>query len=460
MKFFKDYFSGYRKPGGMHELLLLAFPMVISTACDAVMTFTDRLFLAQLGPDQMNAALSGFVFYQTITFFFIGLTGYTTALASQYHGAGQPLNSARAGFQGVLIALVGWPVAMVLGPLANTLAEFVGVTETQLKFQSIYLGILTTFAIFGLLRHTLGCYFSGIGRTKIVMTSTLVAMVVNVVFDYLLIFGHYGFPAMGIHGAAYATLLGALSGTLMLAGILIWHLRREKIPLKLVARFNREIMGKLLYFGTPAGIELLMNFIAFGGMVMIYHSLGQVEATAVTIMFNWDMVSFLPLLGVQIAVTSLVGRYMGAGRPNAAYRAGLSGIRIGLFFSLGILVLFLTIPEVLVRVFEPRESSQIFEDAAPIAILMLQLTALYVMSEAVMVAVVGSLRGAGDTRFTLMVSVLAHWSFLPILYTVLFVFKLSVPASWMVLNMVYMIFVAVMLVRFKKGKWKKIKLIR
>ena len=89
MGFIKHYFKGYHEPGGMKGLLVMALPMMVSTSCDAVMTFTDRFFLAKLGTEYMNAAMGGFVTYQTLIFFFMGLVGYSTALVAQYYGADQ-----------------------------------------------------------------------------------------------------------------------------------------------------------------------------------------------------------------------------------------------------------------------------------------------------------------------------------------------------------------------------------
>ena len=118
MTLLKRYFSGYRNPGGIRELLIIALPMIISTACDGVMTFTDRLFLARVASEQMNAAMGGGVALQMLMFFFLGLTGYSTALVAQYLGAGEKHNSTKASFQAILVTLVAWPVVVLAKPLA------------------------------------------------------------------------------------------------------------------------------------------------------------------------------------------------------------------------------------------------------------------------------------------------------------------------------------------------------
>lgn len=459
MSLHKKYFSDYHKQGGVKELLFIALPMIISTACDGVMTFTDRLFLARIGTEQMNAAMGGGVTMQMLMFFFVGLTGYTTALVAQYYGANEKSNTTIAAFQAIIITILAWPIILLLKPLTEVYFHFMHIPASQIGYQIEYLNVLAWGSVFGMLRYTLGCYFTGIGKTKIVMIATLIAMVVNIILDYILIFGKLGFAPMGVKGAALATVIGGFSAMVILIVNYLNHINRVEFGVMHSFKYNWAIMKKLLYFGYPAGLELFLNFFAFATMISLFHSQGDQAATASTIMFNWDMVSFIPLLGIEIAVTSLVGRYMGAGRPQVAHRAALSGIKTGIFYSAAVLMLFIFVPEMLVRVFHPHNQSAIFEQAVPIAVSMVKIASLYVLAEAVMVALVGALRGAGDTHFTMIASVTAHWLFVPILYLSLNVFKLSIVTSWLLLVVFFLLFGSVLIMRFRSGKWKTIKVI-
>jgi len=448
------------KPGGIPDLLAIAIPMVVSTAADGVMTFTDRLFLARVGSEQMNAALGGGVTYQMLLFFFMGLTGYSTALVAQYFGAGALRKAPQATFQAIMITLIAWPVVLLLKPLAQSFFYTLHLSETQIHYQIQYMDVLAWGGLFGMLRMTMGCFFAGIGKSKIVMTASVTAMVVNVVLDYILIFGKFGFPAMGVRGAALATVIGGASALAILLTAYFSPGYRIRFDIAHSFRFQPAIMKKLLKYGYPAGLELFLNFLAFFLMTAMYQAQGTAEATAVTIMFNYDLVSFIPLLGIEIAVTSLAGRYMGAGRPQAAHRSALSAIRTGMVYSVVILMLFLFIPETLVRVFHPKEFSASFEAAVPMAVDMIRIASLYVLAQAVMVSLIGALRGAGDTLYTMLVSVGANWAFIPLLYLCLYVFHTSVPFAWFVIVAIYLIFCFVIYRRFKSGKWKKLQIIK
>ena len=201
----------------------------------------------------------------------------------------------------------------------------------QQLVQKLYFDILLYGAILVLLRNCLSSFFSGIGQTRVVMFSALTAMLVNVCQLRADLrpprLPRPGNPRGGLRHplrqpVRAAGAAGRLSGANQSQGV------RVALP-----RYDGEVMRKLLRFGYPAGVELFLNLLAFTSMILLFHSHGLATATAVTIVFNWDMVSFVPLLGIQIGVVSLVGRYMGAGRPEIAERVTRSGLKMGWSYS-------------------------------------------------------------------------------------------------------------------------------
>jgi MATE family multidrug resistance protein len=451
--------SIYQGKGGVAEMLAIAIPMIISTACDGVMTFTDRFFLAKLGPEQMNAAMGGGVMLQTLMFFFVGLVGYSTALSAQYYGSGKREFAPVAAFQSMLVVAASYPVILALVPFVKYLFTVMGVPESQIGYQCDYVDVLALGVFPALMRHALSCYFSGIGRTKVVMFATLTAMVVNVALDYILIFGNFGAPALGIKGAATATICGSISAVMILAYAYFRREHRAEFSVMKSFRFDSTVMKQLLYFGYPAGVEFFLNFCAFSLMILIFHSQGDAVATASTIMFNWDLVAFIPLLGIEIAVISLVGRYMGAGEPDIAHRSAMSGIRTGIWYSCLMLVAFVFLPEILVNVFRPEGESAVFDSAVPTAVTMIRVASVYVLAESMMVALIGALRGAGDTHWTMMASVTFHWCSVPVLYVMFNWFDLSAVSVWSALVAGFMCFCVVLFFRYRSGKWREIKVV-
>jgi MATE family multidrug resistance protein len=441
-------------------MIAIALPMVVSNACDTAMTFTDRLFLSRLGPEQMNASMSGGLTSFMMMTFFIGLTGYSTALVAQYLGAKRKKNCCVAVTQALIISILAYPIILAARPLAHWFFEAMHIAPEQLASQKVYFNILLYAVIIGLVRNCLSGFFSGIGRTRIVMISTFVAMVVNIGMNYLLIYGKCGFPAMGIRGAAYGTILGGLFGLLVLVAAYLNKANREEFDLLHSLRFNASAMKKLLRFGYPAGLEFFLNMMAFNLLIMTFHSQGSVVATAITVVFNWDMVSFVPLIGVNIGVVSLVGRYMGARQPDIAHRATMSGLKLALMYSMLTFTAFLCFPELLVKVFRPEEIGSVFSQAEPMAIFMVRMASIYVCADATMIVFSGALRGAGDTFWAMCISVGVHWGIVAILNIMLRVMKLPAKTTWGILVFLFLAFTAVFFLRYRTGKWRTIEVVQ
>ncbi|HOX10004.1 MAG TPA: MATE family efflux transporter [Candidatus Omnitrophota bacterium] len=445
--------------GSIGEMVAIALPMVVSASCDTIMVFTDRLFLARLGPEMMNAAMGGGLTSFMMMSFFLGLTGYSTALVAQYLGAGRKKNCAGVISQAAIISLAAYPVMLALRPLGHMLFEASGAAPSQLVPQKLYFNILLWASVIGLLRNSISSFFSGTGRTAVVMAASITAMAVNVCLNYVLIYGKFGVPAMGIRGAAYGTVAGGLCGLAVLAAVYFSkeNLREYHIPEAL--RFDRIVMKKLLRLGSSVGAEMFLNILAFNLMVFVFYSRGPVTATAATVMFNWDMVSFVPLVGVEIGVTSLVGRCMGAGDPATAQRSVQSGLKLGLVYSAFILALFAGFPNVLVKVFRPEVADSIFASAEPTASFMIRFASLYVLTEALLVVYIGALRGAGDTLWAMGMSVSMHWASVGVLALMLSAVGATAEAAWTVMVAMFILFSGVVILRYRSGKWKSIRVV-
>lgn len=447
------------KPGGVGEMVLIALPMVVSFACDTAMTFTDRLFLARVGPVHMNAAMAGGISYFFMMSFFWGLIGYVTALSAQHLGAGQKSQCAKVLTQSLFIILIAYPFLLLIRPVALALMAQAGVSAEQFVLQKEYFDFLMLGAGLSLARHALSSFFSGIGRTGPVMIASILAMVVNCFLNYCLIFGNFGFPRMGMKGAALGTILASASACVFLFAVYFGKENRKEFAVLESFIFDRALMRKLLVFGYPAGLEFALNILAFSGIIFLFHAQGVVSATALTIVFNWDMVSFVPLIGIEIGVTSLVGRYKGAGQIDIAKRAVRSGVTLGLIYSFAMLVIFVFFPEGLVNFFRPDVANGVFDAAYPLAVSMIKLVAVYVVAEVFLIVFVGALRGAGDTFWAMVISVSIHWTILVVLYFALNVLKVSVYQGWIVLVVLFTAMTALPYGRYKTGAWKSIKVI-
>jgi MATE family multidrug resistance protein len=442
----------------LRRLLGIALPMVVSQASDTIMMFTDRLFLSRLGEAYISAAMSGGLTAFMVSSFFVGTVGYTNALVAQLYGAGRKDNCALATVQGLILALVCYPLILAVSPLARYLFILAGQSPLQVGLGYEYFRYLIYGSLFMVLRYALSGFFLGIGRTRVVMLANLAGMLANLPANYVLIYGKLGFPALGLKGAAIGTVLGsALSFLVLLASYLNGPNRREFATHRSF-RFRGVPMSTLVRFGTPAGVEMLLNVAAFNLFVQFLYSYGTRVAAAVTIAFNWDIVAFIPMLGMSFATTSLVGQYVGARDFALARRAAYLSLRVAWVYSGTMVVVFLAATGALVRTF----ASGLPGDAVEITRLagvLIRLASIYTLADSAQLVFAGALRGAGDTRWVMRVSVGLHWVFSAAAIAMIRFLRISPVAVWTAFIIFIVLLGISMFLRFRGGRWMDISMV-
>ena len=450
-----------KKRGDIRDVLVVALPMLLSMSFDTFMTFIDRLFLSKLGPAEMNAALGAGAVQLALTMFFTGAVSYTTAMVAQRLGAKKRWDCARVFMQAVYLSLACVPLLYSTIPLGPLVFGLENLPADQLEYQKTYFNILMFGGIISLVRNAAPCFFSGIGETKIVMQAAFVGMIVNVVCNFVLIFGLGPIPALGVAGAAYGTLMGNAVSTVILFVKFFGKSCHRRFRTRNAFAFSWPLCRELLRKGIPSGVEMFLNMSAFQLLILMFHALGPAAATASSVMFNWDMVAYVPLMGLEVASTSLVGRYVGAKNGAAANRSTYSGLRLGWGYSAIIGVLFVFLPGVLTDVFQPdaaeasAEALAIFAESRPMGMFMLRFAALYIFVEVLLVIYAGALRGAGDTFWVMVASAVMNWFVALALYVAAYVIELPAHYAWIAVVAVYSTVPLIFWRRWKSGKWRK-----
>lgn len=446
-----------QKPN-LKSLLYIALPMVISQASETVMMFADRLFLSWLGKAHISAAMSGGLSSFVLMSLFIGIVGYVNALSAQYFGAGKQKECVTTVIEGFRLSFLFYPLALLLIPLVGKFFALSGHTPQQIELEYTYFRVLMWGGVLILFRTVLAGFFLGIGNTRTVMYANLAGMLINIPINYVLIFGKLGFPALGITGAAIGTLIGSLLICLILFISFFRHkIYREYRGIS-IWKSDRVISGKLLRYGIPSGIELFLNAFAFNLFVQMMHSYSEDVAAAVTIAFNYDMVAFIPMLGLGFATTSLVGQQMGADNPEGALRVSHLSMRVGMVYAFCMMIVFIFGAARLVGVFAGGLSES-DKEVIPMAMIMLRLAAFYTLADVIQLVLAGTLRGAGDTKWVMYISVLLHWFLAIGAYLMIKVFVLNPVTVWIGFICFIVILGVAMFLRYQFGPWKKMRII-
>jgi MATE family multidrug resistance protein len=432
--------------------------MVVSQASDTIMMFTDRLFLSRLGEAYISAAMSGGLTAFMVSSFFVGTVGYTNAVVAQLYGAGRKQDCGKATMQGLILALICYPLILAVSPLARYLFVLAGQSPLQVGLGYEYFQYIIFGSLFLVLRYALSGFFLGIGRTRLVMFANLAGMLANLPANYVLIYGKLGFPALGLKGAAIGTVLGsALSFLVLLASYLSRPNRREFATHRAL-RFRGDMMRTLVRFGAPAGVEMLLSVAAFNLFLQFMHSYGTGVAAAVTIAFNWDIVAFIPMLGMSFATTSLVGQFVGARDFARARRAAYLSLRVAWVYSGTMVVVFLAATGALVRTFAsgfPGDAVEISRLAA----VLIRLASIYTLADSAQLVFAGALRGAGDTRWVMRVSVGLHWIFSGAAVVMIRFLRISPVTVWTTFIVFVVLLGVSMFLRFRGGRWTDIRML-
>ena len=451
----------FKKNGDVKDVLVVALPMLLSMSFDTIMTFIDRLFLSKLGPAEMNAALGAGAVQLALTMFFTGAISYTTAMVAQRLGAKKTSDCARVFMQSVYLSLISVPLLYLTIPLGHLAFGMEHLPADQLEYQKTYFNILMFGGIINLVRNAAPCFFSGIGETKIVMKAAFVGMIVNVACNFVLIYGLGPIPALGVAGAAYGTLIGNLVSTIILFVKFFAKSCNSRFNTRSSFAFCWPLTRELLQKGIPSGVEMFLNMSAFQLMILMFHALGPDAATASSVMFNWDMVAYVPLMGLEVASTSLVGRYVGARDAAAATRSTYSGLKLGWGYSLIMGIFFVFLPGVLTDIFRPdvaeasAEAIAIFDAARPMSIFMLRIATFYIFVEVLLVVYAGALRGAGDTVWVMFTCAIMNWCVSGALYVAAYIFHLPAHYAWIAVVAVYSTAPVIFWWRWKSGKWRR-----
>lgn len=436
------------------QLLRLAWPIVVSRSAQVVVGVADTVMVAHLGEDALAATTTGslnsFAFFALA----VGTVFIVGSFAAQLAGRGDPGGARRFALYGLVIA-VGAQVLSIAGlPAIPHLLGATGVAPAVSALIQDYmlLRLLSVGAAVGL--EALGSYYGGLKNTVLPMTSQILAMVLNVVFNWLLIDGHLGAPAMGVRGAALAS---TIATTLAFLFLVTCFLRGVGAPLAAAGALRVRELWRTLRFGLPVGLNFLVELLAYLVFVnVVVGTLGTAELAATMAVMQLNSVAFMPAFALATAGSIFVGQAIGADRRDdvpptvrltVATTAGWQGA-VGL--------LYLAAPRFWLAPFVPDGAERFLDIAAAL----LAMSAAWQLMDGVAMAYAEALRAAGDTTFSLWARAGIGWIvFVPgALATTRWLGHRELGAAvWLI---VYLgLLAVVMVLRFRSGRWRTLELV-
>lgn len=435
-------------------LLGLAWPIIIARSTQVVMGLADALFVAHLGVNALASVTAGAMNSFAVFIFPMGIVFIVSSFSSQLAGRGEPTAARRYGWYGLAVAALAQLLALAVIPfLPKVFGSFHYAPELVSGLCS-YLAIrlLSTGAGVGI--EALGNYYSGLGKTSMVMRANVAAMLLNVGFLWLLVDGHAGFPGLGVQGAAWANVLATTLAFAGFFGVFLWQGR----GLGKLGMQGREFL-RMLRFGLPSGLNWSFEFFAFIAFVnVVVGSLGTSALAALMAVIQINSVAFMPAFGLGSAGAILVGQSIGAGRKDDVPGLVRMTFFTGAAWMLVIAAVYMSMPRAVLAPFvpDPATGAAFMQAGAT----MLFMSAFWQIFDAGGITYSEALRAAGDTDFPMWVRAGLAWGlFLPGSYIHVKYFGGAERAAigWFV---AYLGLLALaMFLRFQSGAWRKITLV-
>ena len=450
----------WRSEAGYRQLLRVSFPLILSTGSISIMLFVDRMLLSWYSTESIAAVLPAGILNWALLCPFFGTCMYTSTFVAQYTGAGRPERVGAALWHGLFLAVLGGAYMPVWGPFADEIFAVFGLSPEIQEMETAYFRILNFCAVFFLVNTVFSCFYSGRGRSWPIVWINLLLTLFNTVFDYLFIFGNGGFPEMGIVGAGYATMLSSVLVTVIYTVMIMRPHHDSVFATRRAWRFDRALFARMVRFGAPSGAHFFLDVIGMTIFILLIGRLGMLEQAATNITHQIHLLGLLPLVGMGIATTVLVGQFQGRGKSELAERTTYSALQMTLAYNGLVSLAYLALPEIFIAPFlwgregpEPEALVQLSSD-------LLVFVAAFTVFESLVILSSSTLKGAGDTPFVMKTLAFTSIGLMVVpSYLVIVVFQLPIHFAWGCLAANLAVVSVVFFLRFRSGKWKSIRVI-
>ena len=440
--------------GSLREIMTVSWPLVLGLLSNSLMMFADRLFLANYSLTSLSAAVTSGIASVMLSILPFVVAGMSEVFVGRLNGEQRFYEIGRSVWQMIWFALMTGPLFMVL---SRALTPFVFYGSPLIDLEAAYFITISDFNMFWCLSMALMGFFIGIGRSQIVMWVTIFGNALNILLDYLFIFGIGPFPEMGIEGAALATGISAICiavtlaiGFLSTANHQMYGTREFKF---ILTQFKEGIL-----IGIPAGLSRFIEMLAIVVFLRAIAFSGSENLTIVAIVQSIFVLVAFCTEGLSKAVTAIVSNLIGASeftKIGSVLRAAC--IQHLILFSIFATVLYFFAQEI-IGIFVSAEEAYLLTDQHFLTATLFALfwMCVFFLFDGFCWILLGQLLAAEDTRFLLFASVLQNWiiNVIPTLIGLLY-FGWGATEAWMILGLSAFMNMIIMYWRYRSDNWRK-----
>ncbi|MFC4403222.1 MATE family efflux transporter [Gracilibacillus xinjiangensis] len=384
-------------------LFALTWPIFVEILLHMLMGNADTLMLSQYSDHSVAAVGVANQILSVVIVMFGFVAAGASILVAQYLGAKQEIDAAKISMTSISLNLIfSLAISLVLFLMSSFILELMDLPPELMDEASVYMNIVGGFMFIQALIMTISAILRSYGYTKDTMYVTIGMNVLNVIGNYLFIFGPFGFPALGVEGVAYSTIISRFIGFIIITIVLIYR-SEKKLPLKSFYHYERTHVTDLLKIGIPsAGEQLSYNT---SQMIITYFvaQLGTVAITTKVYVQNLMMFILLFSNAIGQGTQILIGYMIGEGNLDSAYQRCIKSLKISIIISTITAVIFYAFHASLLGIF--TDDPSIIEQGG----LLLLVTVILEPGRAFNLVVISSLRAAGDVKFPVLLGILSMW---------------------------------------------------
>jgi putative MATE family efflux protein len=435
-------------------LMSLAYPVILGMMSRTLLTLVDTAMVGRLGAYALAAAgLAGIAVWMIVaTLFDVGI-GAQAVVARRIgerntSGAGEVCNAALflTLCVGPIVAILGFFLGEYLIPL---LTKDPDVLPACTSYYRIRILEALPFMLIGSGRG----FFDGIGHTRVYMRVIVISNILNVILNYVLIFGHFGFPRLEVTGAAMGSTISIYTGALIMLFMMTRRRYRKPYGIPHVWAWRGATLRTMVRLSSSASARVFLALAGFTLFLVIIGRLGTVELAVSHMVINISMLSWMPGIGMGIAVTTIVGRHLGAGEPHLARAYSWEGVRIAWCSMAFLGLLFFVIPEPILRIF--TNDPEVIALGAPV----LRILGISQFVDPFNVVLQGALQGAGKTFFVMASEVAVIWLImLPLTWLLAITFEWGYLGAWTAFLSFIFGLVILVVSKFQTRGWEHTKL--
>ncbi len=454
-------------PGGVkskelyRDIIRIAWPSFVELLLTQLASMVDLMMVGSIGgktnPEIGTQALAAVGLTTQPKFLlmaaFIAMNTGVTALVARNKGVGDKKHANLIVRQGLLFTFCVTVILSILGAVfARPMVIFMGSTEAIVtKWATQYLQIQMIGFLSFALTSTITAALRAVGDSKTCMIYNLIANLVNVVFNWLLIYGNCGFPELGVAGASLATVIGQVVAFIMALTVILRGNGFLKLELKLGFRPNKLVLGNIVHIGFPAMVEQLLMRV---GMIIFAKTVATLGTTAYAthqVCMNIQALSFMTGQAFAVSATTLMGQSLGKRRTDMAQAYCSRTRTVGFAFSILLALVFIFFGSEIVGLY--NSDSEIIRIGGQIMFFVAFLQPF----QSSQFIIAGGLRGAGDTRTTAVITFVTVLLIRPLVAILLVNLGFGLYGAWAALACDQLLRSGLVLARYKSGKWKMIK---